>query len=416
MNRLKQDWKSALKTVGTYSFYLAVMIEIMLVLLDKSEFLYPFEGWTFRITFLLCFIKFLCAECTSEYTIRDNIGIAVLLILGTISYYATGRNEILRIVLFLAACKGEDMIRCLKMVFWITLIGCMGIILLSVTGIYGAMSLSQDFGRGVSAYEIYEGAVGMVETRYTLGMGHPNALSCMFLMVCVMGVYAYFEQLKWYGYLFLLFLNVGVFWLTDSKTSMLITAAFLVGACVMKYARRLQERNYVYLLGGLLFLLCVGFSVDAAAGAVNVRQAEWSRHYGQAYEESLNTRLLVAVDEKINGRIASLTNSEHNDGALESWRAFSSENNMTYYFDMGWVKLFYRYGVIPGILYVAVSLFLLWRLWKAKDACGLVVFVIMAVYTVLEAHLVSAYIGRNFLLLLIGYYGWTFSSENGILN
>lgn len=393
-------------------FYLGFTIELGMVIVDKSNYINPIEGYLFRITFLLFAGKVLLTQCNW----KEWLVIVLLEAVGFVSYWITGKNDIIRIVTFVAACKNIPLKQMMRYAFWVTAAGCMGIILLSVTGIYGAMSLSQDFGRGVSAYEIYEGAVGMVETRYTLGMGHPNALSCMFLMVCVMGVYAYFEQLKWYGYLFLLFLNVGVFWLTDSKTSMLITAAFLVGACVMKYARRLQERNYVYLLGALLFLLCVGFSVDAAAGAVNVRQAEWSRHYGQAYEESLNTRLLVAVDEKINGRIASLTNSEHNDGALESWRAFSSENNMTYYFDMGWVKLFYRYGVIPGILYVAVSLFLLWRLWKAKDACGLVVFVIMAVYTVLEAHLVSAYIGRNFLLLLIGYYGWTFSSENGILN
>ena len=393
-------------------FYLGFTIELGMVIVDKSNYINPIEGYLFRITFLLFAGKVLLTQCNW----KEWLVIVLLEAVGFVSYRITGKNDIIRIVTFVAACKNIPLKQMMRYAFWVTAAGCMGIILLSVTGIYGAMSLSQDFGRSVSVYEIYEGAVGMVETRYTLGMGHPNALSCMFLMVCVMGVYAYFEQLKWYGYLFLLFLNVGVFWLTDSKTSMLITAAFLVGACVMKYARRLRERNYVYLLGGLLFLLCVGFSVDAAAGAVNVRQAEWSRHYGQAYEESLNTRLLVAVDEKINGRIASLTNSEHNDGALESWRAFSSENNMTYYFDMGWVKLFYRYGVIPGILYVAVSLFLLWRLWKAKDACGLVVFVIMAVYTVLEAHLVSAYIGRNFLLLLIGYYGWTFSSENGILN
>ena len=38
MNRLKQDWKSTLKTVGTYSFQLAVIIEVILVILDKSEF------------------------------------------------------------------------------------------------------------------------------------------------------------------------------------------------------------------------------------------------------------------------------------------------------------------------------------------------------------------------------------------
>ena len=393
-------------------FYLGFTIELGMVIVDKSSYTNPIEGYLFRITFLLFAGKVLLTRCNW----KEWLAIALFEAVGFLSYWITGENDIIRIVTFVAACKNIPLKQMMRYAFWVTAVGCMGIILLSVTGIYGAMSLSQDFGRGVSAYEIYDGAMGMVETRYTLGMGHPNALSCMFLMVCVMGVYAYFEQLKWYGYLFLLFLNVGVFWLTDSKTSMLITTAFLVGACVMKYARRLQERNYVYLLGGLIFLLCVGFSVDAAASAVNVRQAEWSRHYGQAYEESLNTRLLVAVDEKINGRIVSLTNSEHNDGAIESWTAFSNENNMTYYFDMGWVKLFYRYGVIPGILYVAVNLFLLWRLWKKKDACGLVVFVIMAVYTVLEAHLVSDYIGRNFMLLLIAYYGWTFSSENGILN
>ncbi len=381
-------------------FYLGFTIELGMVIVDKSSYTNPIEGYLFRITFLLFAGKVLLTRCNW----KEWLVIALFEAVGFLSYRITGENDIIRIVTFAAACKNIPLKQMMRYAFWVTTVGCMGIILLSVTGIYGAMSLSQDFGRGVSAYEIYDGAMGMVETRYTLGMGHPNALSCMFLMVCVMGVYAYFEQLKWYGYLFLLFLNVGVFWLTDSKTSMLITTAFLVGACVMKYARRLQERNYVYLLGGLIFLLCVGFSVDAAASAVNVRQAEWSRHYGQAYEESLNTRLLVAVDEKINGRIVSLTNSEHNDGAIESWRAFSNENNMTYYFDMGWVKLFYRYGVIPGILYVAVSLFLLWRLWKKKDACGLVVFVIMAVYTVLEAHLVSDYIGRNFMLLLIAYY------------
>ncbi len=75
---------------------------------------------------------------------------------------------------------------------------------------------------------------------------------------------------------------------------------------------------------------------------------------------------------------------------------------MNYYFDMGWVKLFYRYGVIPGILYVAANLFLLWRLWRRRDACGLALFVMFAVYTVVEAHLISVYIGRNYLLIVMG--------------
>ena len=46
MNKQKADLKQILKMVGMYSFYLAVIIEVTLVVLDKSEFLYPYEGWT----------------------------------------------------------------------------------------------------------------------------------------------------------------------------------------------------------------------------------------------------------------------------------------------------------------------------------------------------------------------------------
>ncbi len=36
---------------------------------------------------------------------------------------------------------------------------------------------------------------------------------------------------------------------------------------------------------------------------------------------------------------------------------------------------------------------------------GLVMLSVLSVYTVVEAHLVSVYIGRNYLLFLMGMYG-----------
>lgn len=36
---------------------------------------------------------------------------------------------------------------------------------------------------------------------------------------------------------------------------------------------------------------------------------------------------------------------------------------------------------------------------------GLVMMAVLAVYTVVEAHIVSVYIGRNYLLFLMGMYG-----------
>ena len=35
---------------------------------------------------------------------------------------------------------------------------------------------------------------------------------------------------------------------------------------------------------------------------------------------------------------------------------------------------------------------------------GLVMLVVLSVYTVVEAHLISVYIGRNYLLFLMGMY------------
>ena len=394
MNRWKQDWKSILKTVGTYSFYLAVMIEIMLVLLDKSEFLYPFEGWTFRITFLLCFIKFLCAECTSEYTIRDNIGIAVLLILGTISYYATGRNEILRIVLFLASCKGEDMIRCLKMVFWITLTGCVGIILLSITGIYGAAALAQDFGRGG------------VEIRYVLGMGHPNALQCMVWMTSSLGMYLYHTKWKWFHYLVVWILNLLFFFLTDSKTSMAIVTAAVVLFLIAdhlhaKWGKRLFSAANIAAVAG-----SIGLSFFAAKDAMSLFKYYWGAPLTR------KVQIYLFLDKLLTGRIHSLVDTTYKEGTISTWSMFSSPHN-TYYFDMGWVRLFYWYGIIPGIIVVACLFLLLGYFYKRDRLAEMILFSTYSVYTIVEAHIVSVYIGRNYLLFIAGMYLWNIWNKTG---
>lgn len=113
---------------------------------------------------------------------------------------------------------------------------------------------------------------------------------------------------------------------------------------------------------------------------------------------------LSKIDRKLSGRVVSLAGTTDKEGMIHTWSVFSEPDNMGYYFDMGWVKLFYRYGIVPGILYLMVQLVFLWKLYKQRDACGLLVFTILTIYTVVEAHLISVYIGRNFMLMMMGYY------------
>lgn len=380
------------------AFYIGLTIELLIVIMDKSSFTNPIEGWLFRVTFLLFAAKLFF----SKYELREWALIFLLEGIALISYLVTGENELIRMVTFVAACRGISLREALRYTFYVTLAGCLCIVVLSVTGIYGDVSLTQAFGHESPATTSHIGVEAAEETRYTLGMGHPNALSCMAFMLTALGVYVWFDRIKWYGYLLLLFLHVGVYLLTRSKTGALVAVGFLAGACLMHLVKPLRESNLAYLGGLLIFLLCIAFSVDAAVCAQRVRDAQWNEFFYLDPRDNAHIVALGRIDRHLSGRIVSLTDSGNNEGMIHTWYAFSSEHNMNYYFDMGWVKVFYRYGVIPGSIYVAAHLWLLRRLWKRRDACGLVLFVMFAVYTVAEAHLVSVYLGRNYLLLFMG--------------
>lgn len=384
-------------------FYIGLTIELLMVIVDKSNYINPIEGRLFRVTFLLFALKLLL----TDYSKREWCAIVLLEAVAFVSYRVTGANDLIRLVTFVAACKNIPLKQMLKYTFYVTLIGCTAIIMLSVTGIYGDVSLTTAFGHsGSEALDAarYSQAAPALETRYTLGMGHPNALACMFFMLVVLGVYVWFEQMKWYIYLFIMLLNVGVYVLTDSKTGMLITTLFLIGACLLTYCKILREKKLVYVCGLLLFVLCLAFSLDAAVNAQRVWDMQWSDYFMGRHDDNRHIEVLSRIDRMLTGRIITLADTTNNNGMVETWAVFSYPENMDYYFDMGWVKLFYRYGVVPGILYIAACLALLWQLYKKKDACGLLVFAIFALYTVIEAHLISVYLGRNYMLMMMGYY------------
>lgn len=413
MERYRSLKKSRLPWV---LFYVGLTIELLIVIIDKSNYTNPIEGQLFRVTFLIFALKLLL----TDYTRKEWCVIALTEVVAFVSYRITGANDLIRLVTFVAACKNIPLRQMLKYTFYVTLTGCVVIIMLSVTGIYGEISSTQVFGHsGREALDAarYWSAEPVLETRYTLGMGHPNALSCMFFMLVALGVYVWFERMKWYSYLFVMLLNLGLYALTDSKTGMLITSLFLAGACVLTHCRFLCEKIFIYICGILVFAVCIGFSVDTAACAQRVRDLQWSDYFLGYHEDNKHIEILSRIDEFITGRIVSLTDSERNDGMIETWFSFSCPENMDYYFDMGWVKLFYRYGVVPGILYIIALLALLWQLYKKRDACGLLVFATLAVYTVIEAHLISVYHGRNFLLMMMGYYlTLNFSPKNAIMD
>ena len=379
---MKTDRKQ-IEKIAYGSFYLGVIIEVLMVIIDKSALINPVEGRLFQLTFLLFLIK----TCLTKYDKKEYAVIAAFLALGAISYFVTGRNDIVRIVMFLAACKNVDMQKCMKLVFYMTLTGCLLIMFLSFFGVGGGLALTQDYGRG------------SVETRYTLGMGHPNALQCMVFALTVLALYLYGEKWKWYGYVAALAVNTGFFFLTDSKTSFLVAVFAIFYTGMYQFIQRKIIKIICNVVGKLLVTGSIVFSIFIS----------WTAHYVYEYDWEIDTSSKAAffkkLDSILTGRVRSLTSSVRWEGTIRTWKLFSEPAN-NYYFDMGWIRLFYWYGIIPACVFIISLLVLMWYCVKKEDYRACIMIVSLSVYAVMEAHTVSIYIARNYVLFLLGMY-WT---------
>lgn len=356
--------------IGEVCFWIGLMIELLIVVVEKSAYINPLESQLFRLTFLLFCIKI----ALTKYSTREWATIFLFGAILFISYLVNERDEAVRVVAFVAACKGMDIKKVMKVVFWTTFAGCVTLVVLSVTGIYGAVSVAADYGRG-----------GM-ETRYTLGMGHPNALHCMLWLVVVLAVYCDADRMRWYHYAAFLAMNAVLYTLTESNTGVIIWTLFVAAVFVMRYSKTCRENKAAYLLGAAIVAGCIVFAMLGS-------------HIENTYETP--DSLMHKLDKLLNGRYQSCYAFEA--ARLENWKLFASPEN-TQYFDAGFVRLFYWYGIIPGILYIGMNFYLLYQSYRKKDFVLLVMIVSFSVYNLMEAHFISEYLLRNYLLVLLGYY------------
>ncbi len=362
--------REKMNKIGNLCFWIALVIESVIVMIDKSAYINPWEGKLFRLTFVLFCIKVI----TTQYSKKEWIAIAIAGILVSISYLVNDKDEVVRAAVFVISCKNIDVKRILKVVLGITLAGSVILFVLAASGTFGAMTMTANFGRGPFP--------GIVETRYCFGMGHPNAFQCMMYMMTVLCLYIYVDKMKWYHFVLLFLINVMTYHYTDSNTAMLVIGATIIGAAIMKYVPILKNLKWIYWLSAAFVLTLVIFS---AVGSYTGRE----------------TQFMYDLDQILNGRFQYAHAIEN--ARVENWTLFSNRAN-TEFFDQGFIRLFYWYGIIPGIMYVLANLYLIYQSYQKRDYMLLIIVVGFSLFSMMEAHLVSVYILRNYLFVLLGYY------------
>lgn len=351
-------------------FYLGLCIEILVVILDKSSWTNPYEGLMYRASFLLFAVR--CLYCLRRSSREENVVLVLALAAAVASWRFGGRNDLVRIVIFLRAAGTIQVRKAMKVMFYGTLAGCAALVVLALTGVMGHLYQTYDYGHGI-------------ETRWDLGLGHPNSLHCMAAMLLILALYLYEKRMKLYVYIMLGVGDILLYGLTHSNTACAIGLFAIVLSMLLHYWKRLAEGNLIYRLGELMVGGGLVFSV--LCGLYNPSKHAW----------------MARIDSVLTGRVSSLWTTTFHEGTLSTWKWFSQRLNVCY-FDLGWLRVVYWYGVIPALMIIGAMFLMMEHARKTKDRAGFVMLLSMALYTVFEAHLVSAYIGRNYALLLAALY------------
>lgn len=362
-----------LKKIGEVAFFSGVLLEVLIMMLDKCAWINPYEGWMFRISFLLFALKVF----VTPYTRREKLVIILAGIFAAVCYFISTRDEVVRAVVFVASLKGIDGRKALKTVFWSSVAGVAVLALLSLFGVLGTV-LEQTEGYGFK----------MGRTRVCLGLGCSNTLSIMIWALMTLGIYLYHENMRMWHYIGLLALTLVVYIATITRTSLLMTLFTVFLAMFLQYFKKQREALWVYLCGVGAVMFGLAFSVWAA--------------YVSDWHEFL-PGWIVKIDRLLTGRITTLYAFSEGGARIENWKLFGDPAYIKY-FDMGYVRLFFWYGIIPGIACIVVVCLLLMHFRKNKDYMGFMMTLSFAVFTVVEAHAVSVYIARNYILFLMGMY------------
>lgn len=367
------------ESIANLIFYLGISLELLFVLYDKSALHSLNTGMWFRVTFLLFTVKVLM----TRYTLKEWCWMMGLGVVAFVSYRCSSRNDMLRLVVMCAAFKNVDYRKVMKYAFYVMLSGCLLIVFLAFAGVFGEMSMT-------AAFRMKE-----VETRYTFGFGHPNQMHCMFWVVATLGVFCFWEKVNWIWLSVLMLVNIVLFVFTDSRGGLIgMSCTFLV-SMLLRYVRKVREAKWPYALVIFCLILVGVFSVSLAYFGYHYYQYD----YPQIWESPTFIRFYEWDARFLSGRLWYCYGMKITD--LRNFSLFSDPTN-TEFMDMGFYKLFYWYGYVPASLYLLANGLLAWYAYKKKECRIFMIVACFNAYTFLEAHLISDYLGRNYLFFLMG--------------
>ena len=332
--------------IGNLLFTVGVFVELLVMVVGHSSFIeLPYSGRFTHIAFAILCTKILF----TYYTKKQWCVLFISGILGAVSYLTCGDEYVIRAVVLIFAAQGIELKKTLQMVLYGMLSGTVLIMGSSLLNVAGDVKIIADFGRGG------------IETRYVLGFNHANNLHDVIWYILSMFLLLTYRKWNWKGYLLATVGNIGLFMLTASRNGMIAVQLLLVACFAMQYFPEMNKMKFPYVVAGIGLAGCL-----------------WMTWLGGAYG-AVNSKLAAVFDRFLNNRLEMIWEFS----PVSEWKLFP-EGRELLYVDNGFATLFFHYGYVVGMAYIAMLIYMLYCLYKKQDGVGLCVLVTTIFITFIE--------------------------------
>lgn len=360
------------KRIGMLFFYLGITLELIVMLVNSSAYTLSYGSRLQHLAFGCFMVKLLL----TKYEKREWIIIGVAIAVTTLFYLVNGEELLLCIATMILASKGVEQKRVIKYIFWTSLFALIVITTLSLLGIGGPITDIRDYGRGG------------IEARWCLGYVHPNVLHGTVWFVVAVGIYGYYEKLKWSHYLLLTLFNIGLYSLTISRTGIAVTQVVIFAAWIVRYYPKVSEWKWTYLCGYLSLAVCMLLTLIGVT-------------WGTAWSP-----IMMKINSLLSGRLEFI----HWWADISRWHLFRVEGTERLV-DNGFAILFCGSGILMGCFYLLLTVLLIRFYQIKKDIMGLTLMITCILYTLMEGTFtLNSYMLLNFtyVLLINQWYrlGW----------
>ena len=290
---------------------------------------------------------------------------------GLICYKTQSSALLLRMFLILLAGRDQDARKVFKLFFYGTLIPMLVVGILSALGIYGEL-LQQGLFK-----QHYD------EIRYCFGFIHPNSFAFFLFRVLLMGIYVYYDRIKWWMYIIISAVYFPLILLSDSTVGLVMGVFAILFFAIANINFNKLWMKIIYIAGCILMFVEIGFAY--------VSMVCYDPHFGPdgyavGFWQTINQNFFT-------GRIATAYNAFHELTIMP----FGMNKDIVTS-EIGFITGLFSYGYIFMAIYV-VMLFMLFReMYKQNNKAGMVLIVSATLYSFSEAFL--PYVNKNPVLML----------------